>query len=219
MKHQRIFRDRKDAGERLGKRLAAYRDEAPIILALPRGGVPVGFEISHALDAPLDVFIARKLGAPGQPELGIGAVAQGGTRVMNERMVERLGIPEDYLEWITSREEAEVERRLLLLRGDRPEPEVNGRTIILVDDGLATGVTARAAIQALRLREPRRIVLAVPVCAAMTADLIRPEVDALVCLETPADLHAIGFWYEDFDQVSDERVSELLEIAREERRG
>jgi len=213
---KRPFKDREDAGRRLAVRLTRYGDEAPVILALPRGGVPVAYEISRSLNAPLDVFIARKLGAPGQPELGIGAVAQGGTRVLNERIVQQLGIPDDYLERIAAKEEEEVKRRLRLLRGDRPEPDVRGRTVILVDDGLATGVTARAAIRALREREPRRLVLAVPVCAAQTAEVIRPEVEDLVSLETPSDLYAIGYWYEDFEQVSDEEGVELLERARRE---
>ena len=213
---ERLFRDRADAGRQLAVRLERYRDEEPLVLALPRGGVPVGFEISRALGAPLDVFVSRKLGAPGQPELGIGAVAQGGTRILNERLVRRLGIPEDYLERITRREEDEVERRLRLLRGDRPVPEVGGRTVILVDDGLATGVTALAAIEALKMKDPRRIVLAVPVCAAPTAEMMRFEVDDLVSLQTPEDLYAIGFWYENFEQVPDEIVIELLERARSE---
>lgn len=211
---ERLFRDRADAGRQLAVRLERYRDEEPLVLALPRGGVPVGFEISRALGAPLDVFVSRKLGAPGQPELGIGAVAQGGTRILNERLVRRLGIPEDYLERITRREEDEVERRLRLLRGGQPVPEVGGRTAILVDDGLATGVTALAAIEALKMKDPRRIVLAVPVCAAPTAEMMRFEVDDLVSLQIPEDLYAIGFWYENFEQVPDETVIELLERAR-----
>ncbi len=210
------FEDRQDAGRRLAKRLAPYREERPVVFALPRGGVPVGYEIALALAAPLDVFVARKLGAPGQPEFGIGAVAPGGVRVLNEEVVRRLGIPEDYLERITQRETAEVERRLRHFRGDRPEPEVRGRTVILVDDGLATGVTARAAVKALRRLEPRRLVLAAPVCASQTAELLGPEVDELVCLEAPPDLGAIGFWYRDFSQTSDEEVVELLESARRE---
>jgi len=184
------------------------------VFALPRGGVPVGYEVARSLRAPLEVFVARKLGAPGQPEFGIGAVAAGGVRVLNEYVVRRLGIPEDYVEKITQQETAEVERRLHYFRGERPEPVVRDRTAILVDDGLATGVTASAAIRALRQREPRRLVLAVPVCAAQTADLISPEVDEIVCLECPSDLGAIGFWYRDFSQVPDEEVIELLERAR-----
>ncbi len=187
-----------------------------MVLALPRGGVPVGYEVARALHAPLDVFIARKLGAPNRPELGIGAVAQGGTRILNVRTVQDLGVSEEYIERITSEETAEIERRLRLLRGDRPEPEVRGRTVILVDDGLATGVTAYAAIQALLRRAPRSLVLAVPVCAAQTAEAIRLEVDELVCLKAPSNLMAISLWYRNFEQTSDEEVIELLERARRE---
>jgi putative phosphoribosyl transferase len=210
------FRDREDAGRRLAERLSRYREERPVVFALPRGGVPVGYEISRALGVSLEVFVARKLGAPGQPEFGIGAVAPGGVRILNEDVVRRLGIPDDYVERITERETAEVERRLRHFRGDRPEPEVRDRTVILVDDGLATGVTARAAVKALRRLEPRRLILAAPVCAAQTAGLLDPEVDELVCLEAPPDLGAIGFWYRDFSQTSDEEVIELLESARRE---
>ena len=210
------FEDREDAGRRLAERLARYRDERPVVFALPRGGVPVGYEISRSLGAPLDVFVARKLGAPGQPEFGIGAVAPGGVRVLNGNVVERLGIPADYLEAVTRKETAEVERRLRHFRGGRPEPEVRGRTVILVDDGLATGVTAQAAVEALRRLEPRRLVLAAPVCAAQTAERLGPEVDELVCLTEPPDLGAIGFWYRNFEQTSDEEVIGLLERARRE---
>ncbi len=177
----------------------------------------MGYEISQALGAPLDVFLARKLGAPGRPEFGIGAVAQGGVRVLNERAVEALHISEEYIERTAREEMAEIERRLRLLRGDRPEPEVRGRIAILVDDGLATGVTALAAIRAVRRREPRGLVLAVPVCALQTAEAIRLEVDELVCLQAPSDLMAISLWYQDFYQVSDEEVIELLEAARSAR--
>ncbi|MGH3146369.1 MAG: phosphoribosyltransferase [Rubrobacter sp.] len=213
------FEDRRDAGRKLGERLVRYRDRRPVVFALPRGGVPVGYEVSHALEAPLDVLVSRKLGAPGQPEFGIGAVAPGGVRVLNEFAVRRLGIPKDYLERVTALELAEVERRLRYFRGERPEPEVAGRTAILVDDGLATGVTARAAVEALRRRMPATIVLAAPVCAAQTADLFTSEVDEMVCLESPSDLGAIGFWYRNFEQTPDQEVIDLLEKARNEARG
>jgi putative phosphoribosyl transferase len=208
------FRDRRDAGRKLARVLERYRGEHPVVFALPRGGVPVAYEVARALDAPLDVLVARKLGAPDQPEFGIGAVAPGGVRVLNEYAVGHLGIPEEYLDRITVQETAEVGRRLRHFRGDRPETPVSGRAAILVDDGLATGVTARAAVEALRLRVPGRLVLAAPVCAAQTAELLRPEVDDLVCLRCPPDLGAIGFWYSDFDQTPDEEVVALLEEAR-----
>lgn len=208
------FEDRRDAGRKLARPLLRYRGERPVVFALPRGGVPVGYEVARALQAPLDVLVARKLGAPDQPEFGIGAVAPGGVRVLYEEAVRRLGIPEDYLDRITARETAEVERRLRHFRGDRPETPVAGRAAILVDDGLATGVTARAAVRALRLREPGRLVLAAPVCAAQTAGTLAPTVDDLVCLQRPPDLGAIGFWYMNFDQTPDEEVVRLLEEAR-----
>ncbi len=210
------FRDREDAGRRLAERLVGYRGENPVIFALPRGGVPVGYEIARSLGAPLDVFIARKLGAPDQPELGIGAIAQDGARVLNERIVREVDVSEEYIERIAAEETEEAQRRLELFRGDQPEPEVRERTAILVDDGIATGVTTQAAIEALRRRNPRRLVLAVPVCAAQTAESLRQEVDELICLEAPSNLMAIGLWYRDFEQTSDEEVIELLERARRE---
>jgi putative phosphoribosyl transferase len=188
-----------------------------VVFGLPRGGVPVGYEISRSLGAPLDVFVSRKLGAPGQPEFGIGAVAAGGVRVLNTDVIRRLGIPEEYVERITAQEIAEVNRRLRFFRGGRPEMEVGGRTTILVDDGLATGVTARAAVEAMKLRKPGRLILAAPVCAAQTAELFASKVDELLCLASPSDLGAIGLWYKNFDQTTDEEVVQLLEEARNER--
>jgi putative phosphoribosyl transferase len=211
------FEDRKDAGRRLASKLLRFRDERPLVFGLPRGGVPVGYEVSRALGAPLDVFVSRKLGAPGQPEFGIGAVAAGGVRVLNRDVIGRLGITDEYVERITERELAEVNRRLRYFRGERPEPDVRGRTAILADDGLATGVTARAAVEALRRRRPGRLVLAAPVCAAQTAELFESRVDELVCLASPSDLGAIGLWYRNFEQTSDEEVVQLLERARNER--
>ena len=213
-----IFEDRGDAGRRLAERLAPYADERPIVFALPRGGVPVGAEVARSLGTPLEIIVSRKLGAPGQPEFGIGAVAPGGVRVLNERAVRVLDIGEDYLNMISARESAEVERRLRLFRGEgRPYPDLEERTAILVDDGLATGVTAHAALLALRTLAPRRLVLAVPVCAPQTATLLRPETDDLICLLAPPDLEAIGLWYKDFDQVPDGEVVRLLEEARRRR--
>ncbi|CAN5870896.1 phosphoribosyltransferase [soil metagenome] len=209
-----IFADREDAGRRLAERLAGYRSEDAVVLALPRGGVPVGYEVARVLRAPLDVFVARKLGAPGQPELAIGAVAPGGVRILHDRVVRELGISENWIEAATEKELAEVDRRMRRFRGERPEPEVGGRTVILVDDGIATGMTVRAAIRAIREKAPRGIVLAVPVCAGVTADALTAEVDEFICLQTPADLWAIGFWYESFHQLEDEEVVELLERGR-----
>jgi putative phosphoribosyl transferase len=209
-----LFEDRVDAGRQLAEQLAPYAEERPVVFALPRGGVPVGAEVSRSLGAPLEVIVSRKLGAPGQPEFGIGAVAPGGVRVLNERAVRALGIEEDYLEMISARELAEAERRLKLFRGDRPYPDLERRTAILVDDGLATGVTARAALLALRRMNPRRLVLAVPVCALQTAELLRPEADDLICLLAPANLEAVGLWYRNFEQTSDEEVVRLLEEVR-----
>ena len=209
-----IFRDREDAGLRLAERLLRYREENPVVMALPRGGVPVGAEISRALNAPLDVVVARKLGAPGQPELAIGAVAPGGVQLINERVVRWLGIPEGWIEQAAEKELAEVQRRMQRFREGRPAPEVGDRTAILVDDGIATGMTASAAIRATRAAEPRRVVLAVPICAKETAEKLSREVDELVCLKMPEDLWAIGLWYRDFHQIPDEEVIDLLEKSR-----
>ncbi|MDX6380347.1 MAG: hypothetical protein QOI57_1371 [Rubrobacteraceae bacterium] len=213
-REEMIFEDRRDAGRQLARQLARYAEERPVVFALPRGGVPVGVEVSRSLGAPLEVVVSRKLGAPGQPEFGIGAVASGGVRVINERAVRALGIEEEYLDWISARESEEVARRLRLFRGDRPYPDLDGRTAILVDDGLATGVTARAALLSLRRLKPRRLVLAVPVCAPQTAELLRPEADDLICLLAPANLEAVGIWYRNFEQVPDEEVMRLLEAVR-----
>lgn len=212
-----LFEDRRDAGRQLAEQLKSYADEFPIVFALPRGGVPIGVEVSRSLGAPLEIVVARKLGAPGQPEFGIGAVAPGGVRILNERAVQALGIPEDYLAQIIARESEEVARRLRLFRGDRPYPNLETRTTILVDDGLATGVTARAALLALRRLNPRRLVLAVPVSASQTAELLRPETDDLICLLMPTDLEAVGLWYRNFEQVPDEEVLRLLEALQRQK--
>jgi predicted phosphoribosyltransferase len=215
------FKDRADAGRKLGARLAGLlpSEPAPVVLALPRGGVPVGYEVARSLRAPLDVVVARKLGAPEQPELGVGAVAlwegsAGSVRVLHEHAGQVPGVTREYLRETAAREEAEARRRLGLYRGDRSPPELAGQNTVLVDDGLATGVTARAAILAVRGANPRRLVLAVPICARPTAAALRPEVDDLVCLHAPRDLYAVGLYYGDFGQTPDEEVVHLLEAAR-----
>ncbi|MCW2952156.1 MAG: Erythromycin esterase [Conexibacter sp.] len=210
------FRDRAEAGRLLAEQLHEYsgRDDV-VVLALPRGGVPVAFEVARALDAPLDVFVVRKLGVPGHEELALGAIATGGTRVLNERVVGSMAIPDEWIEAVDARERLELQRRERAYRGNRPPPAVAGRTVILVDDGLATGSTMLAAVRALRQEAPARIVVAVPVADAEVCAAIRREADDAVCLMTPSPLRAVGEWYEDFSQTTDDEVRELLERARQ----
>jgi predicted phosphoribosyltransferase len=207
------FKDRQDAGIKLAERLMPYRRQNPFTLALPRGGVEVGFEVAAALQSPLDVIVARKIGAPWQPELGIGAVAPGGVVYLDERAMNVLGLTSAEIEPYVQREIEEMERRLRRYRGDRPFPGLKDCTVILVDDGLATGVTARAAIRSIRKENPKRIVLAVPVAAFETAYLLRAETDDLVAVETPMDFRSVGLWYDNFDQTTDEEVMSLLREA------
>jgi erythromycin esterase-like protein/predicted phosphoribosyltransferase len=209
------FHDRAEAGRLLAERLrdAAGRDDV-IVLALPRGGVPVGYEIAKALDAPLDVFLVRKLGMPGHEELAIGAIATGGTRVLNRRLMDSLSIPPEWIEAIDARERRELQRREQAYRGDRPAPDLSGRTVILVDDGLATGSTMLAALEAVRAEEPARVVVAVPVADPEVCEEMRRHADEAVCLLTPRPLGAVGAWYEDFSQTSDDEVRDLLARAR-----
>jgi putative phosphoribosyl transferase len=204
------FRDREDAGRQLAIRLEQYRNQNPLILGLPRGGVAVAREIARALNAPIDVIVARKLGAPWQPELGIGAVAPDDVLVLDEFASRFYPLPEEQIQEIARRERTEVERRLADYRGGKPEPEIKGRTVILVDDGLATGVTARAAIEWARKQNPRKIVFAAPVCAPSSADMLRETVEAVVCALEPQDFSAVGYWYDDFRQLEDEDVRRLL---------
>jgi putative phosphoribosyl transferase len=208
------FRDREEAGVRLGKALAARTFDRPIVIGLPRGGVPVAAEVAAALDAPLDVWVVRKLGVPFQPELGMGAIAEGPSLVLDRGMVEMLGITNAQVMAVVRREADEVRQRVSLFRGDRPAPDVRGRTVILVDDGIATGGTARAAVRALRKRGAGRIVLAVPVGAWQALETLRRDADEVVCLYVPTDLHAIGLWYERFGQVPNEDVVAILERTR-----
>lgn len=207
--------DRRTAGERLAERLLPYRDRAPVVLALPRGGVPVAFEIAQRLSAPLDVLIVRKVGAPGNPEYGLGAVVEGGTRFLDAPRIRAVGLTVRELGPTIAREIAEVERRARDYREGAAPAEVRGRTVILVDDGVATGGTVLAALQALRTREPRQIVLALGVAPADTVAVLRPAVDDLVVLLVPEVFFAVGEWYHRFSQVSDAEVRRLLERSRE----
>ena len=205
-----MFVDRHEAGRRLAERLLGFRSEDPLVLGLPRGGVPVAAEVARTLHAPLDVLVVRKLGCPWQPELGVGAVGEDATLVVNAPLIERLDISEEQLEEIAARESAEVVRRVRRFRGDRPPVPVQGRTVILIDDGLATGSTVRAGIEVLRARGARRVVVAVPVAPRETLEEIRALADQVVALEVPATFFAIGEFYVDFTQTSDEEVMDLV---------
>ena len=205
-----VFRDRHDGGQQLTTLLESYRGKDCLILALPRGGVPVAAEVAHHLGAPLDILVVRKLGAPGFPEFGMGAIAEGGATCVDPEVRARLNVTEAQLSSVIHKEERELERRIQLYRGDHKFPDIKGKDVILVDDGIATGGTARAAIQALRAWGPRRIVLAVPVVAADTAKALSSEVDALVYVEAPVHFRAVGAWYTHFDQTTDAEVIALL---------
>jgi putative phosphoribosyl transferase len=211
----RVFEDREDAGRALAKALAEYRGAADsIVLALPRGGVPVAFEIAQGLDLPLDVLVVRKLGLPSQPELAMGAIASGGAIVLNEDVLRFLPGRREDLEQVRRHEQAELERREREYRGDRPPLEMAGRVGILVDDGLATGATMEAAVQALRALRAKRVVVAVPVASVQARDRIAAVADEVVCLEMPPYFSAVGQWYRNFDQTSDAEVEDLLAKAR-----
>lgn len=209
-----LYHDRAEAGRLLAGELKKYANRPDVlVLALPRGGVPVAHEVARALGAPLDVFIVRKLGVPGQEELALGAVATGGVRVLNGRVVQMLRIPEPVIDVIAEREMDEIARREREYRDGRPPPDVRGKTVILIDDGLATGATMLAAVRALRQLEPARVVVAVPIAAPETCEALRAQVDEMVCSATPEPFHAVGLWYEDFSQTSDEEVRDLLARA------
>ena len=214
MRIEPLFRDRRDAGQILAKQvLQSVPDPEPLVLALPRGGVPVGFEIARALHAELDVFLVRKLGLPGQEELAIGALASGGVRVLNEALVAELQLSRRLIDQITAREKRELKRREELYRRGRPARPIRHRTVLLVDDGLATGASMKAAAQALRLQEPQLIITAVPVAAAQTCDEFRRDVDQIICAYTPEPFLAVGVWYENFSQTTDDEVEQLLREA------
>lgn len=210
---QERFADRQEAGRALAGRLQLLGLTDPVVLALPRGGVPVAAEVAAALDVPLEVFVARKIGLPGQPEFGVGALAEGGEPLLDDDVLSRLGLSRLALADTVARERQEIARRVAQYRGDRALPELAARTVVLVDDGLATGVTARASLRALRLAGPARLVLAVPVCAPDTALAFSEEADDVVCVLQPTGFGAVGAWYERFDQTSDEQVLEFLAAA------
>jgi putative phosphoribosyl transferase len=213
-----IFEDRKEAGQRLADALARFRDEAPVVLALPRGGLPVALEVALALNAPLDILLVRKIGAPLQPELAVAAVTDGDhpEMVVNEELARFLQLSEDFLNDAKAKELAEIERRRKLYLGDRPRAEIKDKTAIVVDDGIATGATAKAALIAVRRAGPRRLVLAVPVAPPESIAWLREEVDEVVCLEQPQELGAIGAYYVNFDQLTDDDVIQCLNRAAAE---
>jgi putative phosphoribosyl transferase len=209
------FRDRLDAGRQLAARLTHYAHRPDVlVLALPRGGVPVAFEVARTLGAPLDIFLVRKLGVPDHEELAMGAIASGGVRVINPDVVQTLQIPPDEIDRIAEQEQRELLRREHDYRGGRAPPEVRGKAVILIDDGLATGASMRAAAAALRRMDPGKLIAAVPTGAAETCDELAGQVDEMVCVMTPQPFHAVGLWYERFDQTSDQEVRDLLEAAR-----
>lgn len=211
-----MFRDRAEAGRELARPLAAYAGRSDVlVLALPRGGVPVAFELARELRVPMDVFLVRKLGVPWQPELAMGAVASGGVQVVNEEVVRTCGITDEQLSRVATAENQVLREREQLFRGNTTAPTVAGKTVIVVDDGLATGSTMRAAVAALRQQSPAKVIAAVPVAAASTCDLLRREVDELVCASTPEPFWAVGQWYVDFSPVSDDEVRALLRESRQ----
>lgn len=212
------YRDRAEAGRLLATMLVAYAQRPDVlVLALPRGGVPVAYEVAKALHVPLDVFLVRKLGVPGQEELAMGALAMGGIRVFNADVVRMLRIPDYIIESVVAKEQRELERRERLYRDGQPPPQVQHRTVIIVDDGLATGATMRAAVRALRQKDPARIIVAVPVAAPQTCAELRPEVDEVICARMREPFYGVGWWYENFAQISDNEVHALLTRSKHEK--
>ncbi len=211
-----LFKNRIDAGRQLAERLVQYGDQPDVlVLGLPRGGVPVAYEVARVLNAPMDIFLVRKLGVPGHEELAFGAIASGGIEVINHGVVQSLGIPERVLQEIARKEWDELKRREIAFRGDRPEPDVSGKTVILIDDGLATGASMYAAVLALRKPGPKDIIAAVPVGSPETCQAFEREVGKIVCAHTPQPFLGVGQWYQDFNQIDDDEVRELLLQAQE----
>jgi putative phosphoribosyl transferase len=212
-----LFRNRGEAGKVLAAEVVKTVDDPEtVVLALPRGGVPVAFEVARALKAPMDVYVVRKLGLPGEEELAIGAIASGGVRVLNRSLIAHLQTPAELIERVTAEQAAELERREQLYRGSRALIPIRGRTVILVDDGLATGATMLAAVRSVRAQQPRQIVVAVPVAPPSACESMRQEVDQVVCAAMPEPFLAVGSWYEDFSQTSDAEVRNLLAASRGE---
>lgn len=209
-----LYKDRSDAGLQLAEKLRKYTDEKPIILALPRGGVILGYEVAKALKAPLDVVVPRKIGAPFHPEFGVGAIAPHGICILNSQTINLLRISESEIDEIIELETLEMNRRIKLYRKDLPPLDLNGKTVIVVDDGIATGVSTKAAIMSIKTMNPKKIILAVPVCPPETAAKFREEVDEFLCLEEPPDFYAVSVYYNNFEQISDAEVITLLEKAR-----
>ena len=210
------FEDRTDAGRQLAAKLAHLRGQATVVLALPRGGLPIGYEVARELGAPLDVLNVRKLGVPWQEELAMGALAAGGVRVLNDDVIMSAGVSGEDIEAATAAQQLELDRRERLYRGGRPPRDLRGQTVVLVDDGIATGATVRAALNVIRAQQPAKLVLAVPVAQRSVAAELASEVDEMVCVTTPSDLYAIGMWYENFAQVSDDEVQSILAAAAAE---
>jgi predicted phosphoribosyltransferase len=217
-KKKTLFRDRRDAGKKLAQKLIDYSGRSDVIvLALPRGGVPVAYEVAVALRAPMDIFIVRKLGWPGHEEMAIGAIASGGVKVLNEDIVRYLNIPDNLIKAVAQRELRELERREKAYRGNHPPLEVKDHTVIVIDDGLATGASMRAAIVGVRTHSPRKVVIAVPTAALETCEALEPEVDQIICATTPEPFYGVSKWYENFSQTTDEEVRMLLQEANRQR--
>jgi len=206
-----LFQDRSEAGRILARQLEKYKNRPDVlVLALPRGGVPVAYEVAKELNAPLGIFLVRKLGVPGHEEVAMGAIATGGIRILNEDFIRQLGIPKRVVDAVTAREQQELERRERLYRGEQPAPDIKGRTVIIVDDGLATGSTMKAALAALRKQQPAKLVVAVPTAPPETCDSLRADADEVICAVTPDPFLAVGAWYRGFDQTTDDEVRDLL---------